>query len=191
VPDELPSRREIAVFESDSGAIQIRIDESVDTVWATQKEIAGIFGVTLPTVNEHIKKLVTEGEIDSDATIRNFRIVQTEGERRVEREVLHLNLDAILAIGYRVSSVRATKFRKWATKTLSDVLLKGYAVDERRLAQNPEALMALADIVRKHRTSEKSLYRAMRDIFKEGSADYQANSPEAKKFFAHVQDMMT
>ena len=126
------SEGQLLIYEDGSLRVQVRIDGK--TVWLTQRLIAELYQVTVPTVNEHLKGIYGEGELDTAATIRKFRIVQTEGVRMVARMVEHYNLDAILAVGYRVRSARGTAFRKWATARLSELLVKGFTMDDDRLA---------------------------------------------------------
>jgi len=124
---------QLLIYEDGSLRVQVRIDGK--TVWLTQRLIAELFQVTVPTVNEHLKGIFGEGELDTASTIRKFRIVQTEGIRKVTRMVEHYNLDAILAVGYRVRSARGTAFRQWATARLSELLVKGFTMDDDRLKE--------------------------------------------------------
>ena len=126
------SEGQLLIYEDGSLRVQVRIDGK--TVWLTQRLIAELYQVTVPTVNEHLKGIYGEGELETAATIRKFRIVQTEGVRKIARMVEHYNLDAILAVGYRVRSPRGTAFRKWATARLSELLVKGFTMDDDRLA---------------------------------------------------------
>ena len=125
-------KEKIVIYKTQKGPeFEVRLKE--ETVWLTQKQIAELFNKGVPAINEHIKNIYKEGELDKKSTIRNFRIVQIEGKRRIGREVDSYNLDMILSVGYRVSSKRATQFRIWATKTLKNYLIKGYAINEKRL----------------------------------------------------------
>jgi len=127
------STAEFLVFTSQAGenAIEVRIED--ETVWLTQKLIAVLFDVTVPTVNEHLANIYKQSEISEESTIRKFRTVQTEGGRKVNREIDFYNLDAIISVGYRVNSVRATQFRQWATGVLRDFAIRGYVLDKERL----------------------------------------------------------
>ena len=139
--------KQLVIYKTPAGAIELRGDFDKGTMWATQAQIASAFNVDVRTVNEHIKNIYKSGELKEIATIRNFRIVQKEGNRAIKREVRHYNLDTILSVGYRVNSKTATLFRIWATKTLKEHLLKGYTINRKRIAYNYDAFMkAMADI---------------------------------------------
>ncbi len=126
----------VIVYHAKNGAIELRGDVRAETVWATQAQIAEAFDVNVRTVNEHIKNIYRTGELSEKATIRNFRIVQKEGRREVERDVTHYNLDAVLSVGYRVNSKKATAFRQWATKTLRQHITKGYTLNPKVIKNN-------------------------------------------------------
>jgi len=161
------------------------------TVWLSQREIAELFDKDVRTVNEHIRNVFAEGECDPAATIRKFRIVQTEGARQVEREVDAYNLDVILSVGYRVRSPRGTQFRRWATTVLREYLVKGFAMDDARLKQAEqwdyfdEWLARIRDI----RASEKRFYQKVRDLYAT-AVDYDKTSEQAQAFFKKVQNKM-
>ena len=141
------ANKEVVIYQASSGAIELRGDISRETVWATQAQIAAAFAVDVRTINEHLANIYTSRELKEVSTIRKFRIVQKEGKREVERDVLHYNLDAIISAGYRINSKRATQFRQWATKTLREHITKGYTINRKRIAQNYDAFMkAVADI---------------------------------------------
>lgn len=125
----------VELFVSPDGDVTVDVRTTSDTVWLSQRQMGELFDVDVRTVNEHLNNVFREGEVDKGATIRNFRIVQTEGARKVNRDVQHYNLDAILSVGYRVNSKRGTQFRIWATNRLKDYLVKGYALNQRRLEQ--------------------------------------------------------
>ena len=127
-----PPETDVAVFTAE-GAFALDVRVEAESVWLTQKQMASLFDVTIPTINEHIKTVFQTEEIQKDATIRNFRIVAQEGSRNVERDTLHYNLDAILSVGYRINSKRGTQFRIWANTVLRDHLLKGYSLNQARL----------------------------------------------------------
>ncbi len=131
----------VILYQAKSGAIELRSDNSHETIWATQVQIARAFEVDVRTINEHIKNVLKTKELEEMSTVRNFRIVQMEGKREVEREVKHYNLDMILSVGYRVNSKKATSFRRWATKTLREHITKGYTLNRKRIARNYDAFM--------------------------------------------------
>jgi len=132
---------QVVIYQTKTGAIELRGDASLETVWATQAQIADAFDVNVRTVNEHILNIFKTGELIEKATIRNFRIVQAEGSRKVEREIKSYNLDLILSVGYRINSKKATQFRRWATRTLREHITKGYTLDRKRIAHNYDAFM--------------------------------------------------
>lgn len=172
-------------------AIDVIVDN--DTIWATQKSIAQLFGKSLKTINNHIKDIYSTGELSEDSTIRKFQIVQTEGSRQVTRKINFYNLDMIISVGYRVNSIQATRFRQWATQTLKEYMIKGFVLDDERLKQG-ETLLGkdyfdeLLERVRSIRASERRIWQKITDIFAEASIDYDKNSDITKKFYANVQN---
>lgn len=139
--------KKLIIYQTKSGALELRGDSENETVWATQAQIAKAFDVDVRTVNEHIKNIYKTDELTEKATIRKFRIVQTEGKRSIEREVNHYNLDMILSVGYRVNSKKATIFRQWVTKTLREHITRGYTINQKRVSQNYDSFMkAVADV---------------------------------------------
>ena len=122
---------EFILYASEDGELKIDVRLLDETVWLTQKQMAEMFQKNVSTINEHLKNIFDEGELDQNSTIRNFRIVQQEGERSIERDVQHYNLDVIISVGYRVKSLRGTQFRIWVNSVLKDYLLKGYAINQR------------------------------------------------------------
>jgi death-on-curing family protein len=134
---------EIVIYQTPQKEVKLDVRLKEDTVWLTQKQMAALFEKSVPTINEHVKNIYKEKELNGNSTIRNFRIVQTEGRRRVERDIDFYNLDVIISVGYRVKSHRGTQFRIWATKTLKDHLVKGYTINEKRLLQTKNQLKEL------------------------------------------------
>jgi hypothetical protein len=161
------------------------LDPSNETVWATQAQIAAAFGIAENTVTGHLKTIFREGELDENSVARKFRARGKDGK---EYNLLHFSLDAILSVGYRVSSKRATAFRQWATQTLKDYIIQGFALDEQRLRDDPQALRDLAARVRALRADEKNIYQGVRDVFAFGSSDYDKDAPAVRSFYAKVQD---
>jgi hypothetical protein len=180
--------RSIAIFESESGKIQLEIDPEHETVWATQQEIADAFECSAENVRQHINNIYSEGELNERATSKKILEVQKEGSRDVSRQINHYNLDLILSVGYRVSSKRATIFRQWATETLKKWLVEGYALNPERVEASPDIQRRLAATLRQIRTSEQSMYSKVRSVFKESASDYEKDAPAAKSFFAIAQD---
>jgi hypothetical protein len=185
------SEGELILYSTEDGAATIGLRAVDGTVWLSQREIAELFDKDVRTVNEHIRNVFAEGECDPGATIRKFRIVQTEGSRQVEREVDAYNLDVILSVGYRVRSARGTQFRRWATTVLREYLVKGFAMDDARLKQAEqwdyfdEWLARIRDI----RASEKRFYQKVRDLYTT-AIDYDKTSEQAQAFFKKVQNKM-
>lgn len=137
----------IVIYQAPNGAIALLGDADEDTFWATQAQISETFGVDVRTINEHIKNIYTTGELNSLATLRNFRRVQTEGKREVSRDIQHYNLDMIIAVGYRVNSKTATQFRIWATQILKNHITKGYTINREQVGKNYDAFMqSVSDI---------------------------------------------
>lgn len=189
VPDG--PRSELILFRSDDAQTRIQVRLEGDSVWLAQRQIADLFDVSVPTVNEHLAKAYEEGEVEPERTIRKFRIVQIEGGREVRRLVDHYHLDAILAVGYRVRSARGTQFRQWATARLGDYLVKGHALDVERFKRDPDDdyFEELLEKIRDIRSSEKMFWRKVLDIYAT-SIDYSPSADLSKQFFATVQNKM-
>ena len=179
---------ELIRFNGENAPVDLSFDWSHETVWATQKQIADLFGINVPAVSKHLTNIFESGELDPAATVSKMEIVRAEGGRQVSRAVEHYNLDVILSVGYRVSSQKATAFRKWATQTLKSYLTDGYALNERRLKDSPTALRALAAKVRELRSDEKQIYESVRECFKIASSDYDSKSDNVRSFYAKLQD---
>jgi len=183
---------QLIIYQTESGETKIEVRLEEETVWLTQKLIAELFQVSIPTVNEHIKNIYSEGELTEKATIRKFRIVRIEGAREVARELDFYNLDMILSVGYRIKSHIATRFRQWATQRLREYIVKGFVLDDERL-KNPdqpfdyfeELLRRIQDI----RTSERRFYQKITDIYAT-SVDYDPTLETSILFFQTVQNKL-
>lgn len=140
---------QIEIYQTDDGQTQIEVRLEKDTLWLTQKQMSGLFEVSIPTISEHIKHIYDEGELPNEATIRKYRIVQNEGGRQVTRKLDHYNLDMVLSVGYRVKSKVATQFRIWATQRLREYLIKGYSINRQRFNQNAAELEQALALIRK------------------------------------------
>ncbi len=191
--DETP-QSEMILYQTDDGRTRIQCRFENETIWLTQLLIAELFQVTVPTVNEHLKGIFSDGELEAGATIRKFRIVRIEGKREITREIEHYNLPAILAIGYRVRSHRGTQFRQWATARLSEYLVKGFAMDDERLKNPPgkgqkDYFDELLERIRDIRSSERRFYQKVLDIYAT-SVDYSPKTEMSHEFFATVQNKM-
>ena len=182
---------EIQFLIYDEGKTEVLVQD--ETLWATQKSIAELFCVSVPTINEHLKNIFESGELAQNPTIRKFRIVRQEGSRQVTRALEHYNLDAIISVGYRVNSQKATKFRIWTTGILKDYIQKGFVIDVERMKRGENAFGAdyfreLLETVRSIRASERPVWQQITDIFAEISYDYDKNAGITQEFYAGVQN---
>jgi len=186
-----PPDGQLLIYRDGATRLQVRLEGR--TVWLSQRLIAELFQVSVPTVNEHLANIYAEGEVDQEATLRSFRIVQTEGTRQVSRAIDHYNLDAILAVGYRVRSARGTAFRQWATARLSELLVKGFTLDDERLKEGrtlgADYFDELLERIRDIRASERRFYQKITDIYAT-SIDYDPTHPVSQTFFATVQNKL-
>lgn len=191
---QLENASDFIFYNSEDGTTKVQVVVGNETVWTTQKGMADIFDVEVPAISKHISNIISERELESEATISKMEIVQKEGTREVKRPVEFYNLDMIIAVGYRVNSYNATKFRIWATKILREYLIKGFALDDDRLKQgnnlfNKDFFRELLERIRDIRSSEKMFYEQVKDIFAT-SVDYDKNSPKAITFFSTIQNKL-
>ncbi|MBP7951158.1 MAG: virulence RhuM family protein [Verrucomicrobiales bacterium] len=191
--DPLP-QSEIILYQTEDGRTRIQCRFEDESLWLTQKLIAELFQIGVNTVNYHLKAIYAEEELAPEATIRSYRIVQTEGTRQIARAVEHYNLEAILAVGYRVRGQRGTQFRQWATARLSEYLVKGFAMDDERLKNPPgkgqkDYFDELLERIRDIRSSERRFYQKVLDIYAT-SVDYVPDGEQSQRFFATVQNKM-
>ena len=174
------------------GKVQVVIKG--ETLWCTQKAMAQLFGVGVPAISKHLKNIFTEGELNPDTTISKMETVVNRGIRGEVQELIDFySLDAIIAVGYRVSSLKATRFRQWATKILNEYIKKGFAMDDERLKQGTavfgkDYFRELLERVRSIRASERRIWQQITDIYAECSTDYDKNSPTTKDFYAMIQN---
>lgn len=176
----------------DDGPVVAVVVEN-ETLWLTQKQMAELFNCSSDNISLHLKNIFNSGELDPISTTEESSVVQTEGTRRISRTVKYYNLDAIIAVGYRVNSKQATHFRQWATQVLKEYIIKGFALDDERLKQAKTVLgkdyfQELLERVRSIRASEQRIWLQVTEIFKECSIDYDSHSLEARRFFATVQN---
>ena len=187
------STAEFLIFTGQAGEQSIEARYEDETIWLSQKLMAALFEVDVRTVSEHLKNIFEQGELPSEATIRKFRIVQTEGQREVRRNVDFYNLDAIISVGYRVNSVRATQFRQWATGVLREFAIKGYVLDRKRMENGTflgeDYFERLLEEIREIRLSERKFYQKITDIYAT-SVDYNRDAPTTKTFFTKVQNKL-
>lgn len=182
---------EIIIYNTEDGRAKIDLKYEKGTVWLNQNEMADLFQTTKQNISKHIKAIFQDKELDESATVNYRLIVQKEGNRKIRRQVAYYSLDMILAVGYRVRSIRGMQFRNYATTILKEYLQKGFAMDDERLKNlgGGNYFKELLDRIRDIRSSEKVFYRQVLDLFAT-SVDYNAKSEEAKKFFATVQNKM-
>lgn len=187
---------EFIMFASGDGKVRVECRFESDTIWLSQATMAELYDKDVRTINEHLINIFSEGELAQNSTIRKFRIVRQEGKRQVSREIDHYNLEAILAVGYRVRSSRGTQFRQWATQTLQEYLIKGFVMDDERLNNPPVGSSAVPDYfdemlerIRDIRASERRVYLRVREIFAL-AADYQPSLKETTQFFQTIQNKL-
>ncbi len=182
---------QILLYQTEDGRQRIEVRLQNGSVWLSQKLLAELFGIGVNTVNYHIKEIYKEKELRPEATIRKYRIVQTEGERQVFREVDFYDLRMILAVGYRVRSHRGVQFRQWATERLQEYVIKGFTLDDERLSKpgGVDYFDELLDRIRAIRSSEKRFYQKIKDIYTL-SADYAPENPITQEFFKTVQNKL-
>jgi hypothetical protein len=191
--DELP-KSEIILYQTEDGRTRIQCRLENETLWLTQLQMAELFQTSVPNINLHLKAIFEEGELTEAATIKNYLIVRSEGNREVSRTVLHYRLEAILAVGFRVRSHRGTQFRQWATARLSEYLVKGFTMDDERLKNPPgpgqkDYFDELLERIRDIRSSERRFYQKVLDIYAT-SVDYAPDTELSQQFFAMVQNKM-
>ena len=187
------STAEFLIFQIENKEEGIEVLYQDETLWLTQKTMSILFDVDIRTINEHLKNIYSQGEVDKNTTIRKTRIVQKEGNRNISREVFIYSLDAIISVGYRVNSVRATQFRQWCTFILRQFAIRGYVIDKKRMENgsfiNEDYFEHLLAEIREIRLSERRFYQKLTDIYAT-SIDYNLNAPTTRLFFKKVQNKM-
>jgi len=187
------STAEFLIFTGQSGEQSIEARYEDESIWLTQKLMAELFGVDVRTISEHLANIYTSQELMREATIRKFRTVQREGSRNVTRTIEHYSLDAIISVGYRVNSLRATQFRQWATRVLHEFAIKGYVIDRERMENGSflgeDYFERLLEEIREIKLSERRFYQKITDIYAT-SLDYNGEAPTTKAFFAKVQNKL-
>lgn len=182
---------EIIIYQTEDGLTKINVNMQNETVWLSLEQMSELFQRDKSTISRHIKNVYAEGELKKEATVANFATVQKEGQRSVERQIEHYNLDVIISVGYRVKSVRGTQFRIWASSVLKEYIKKGFAMDDERLKGNGGGnyWRELLERIRDIRSSEKVLYRQVLDLYAT-SVDYNPRSEESVQFFKIVQNKL-
>ena len=187
----MEEKNNIIIYQLDDGKTKIDVKLEDETVWLSQQQMAELFSTSRTNVIEHINNIYAEGELDKASTCQNFRQVQKEGNRMVNREIPYYNLDMIISLGYRIKSKVATNFRKWATERLKEYMIKGFTMDDERLKGNgggnywKELLARIKDI----RSSEKVLYRQVLDLYAT-AVDYDPKDSKSIEFFKIVQNKL-
>lgn len=182
----------IAAAGNDPTSIEMRYED--ENIWLTQKMMATLYDVTISTINEHIKKIYSDNELQQEATIRKYRIVQNEGERQVNRAVSHYNLQMIIAVGFKVNNERAVQFRKWANAIVKDYTIQGWVMDDERLKNNGSVLTKdyfekQLEKIREIRMSERRFYQKITDLYAT-ALDYDPSATATKRFFAAIQNKL-
>ena len=187
------STAEFLIFENQNHGDGIEVRYQDGTLWMTQKMLCLLFDVEKSTLSEHLSNIYLSGELEEESTVRKFRTVQQEGNRQVSRMLIHFNLDAVISVGYRVNSVRATQFRRWATQVLAQYAKTGYVIDRERMENgaflDEDYFERLLEEIREIRLSERRFYQKITDIYAT-SIDYDKTAPVTKQFFAKVQNKM-
>jgi hypothetical protein len=182
---------EILIYQNSEGSIKIDVRLEEESVWLTQAQLCELFQKSKATISEHIKNVFEEGELDASATVRNFRTVQTEGKREVERAIDYYNLDVIISVGYRVKSPQGTQFRIWATQRLKEYIIKGFTLNDERFKSGSSMnyFNELQERIREIRISERFFYQKIKDIYTT-SIDYDAKDERTIEFFKVVQNKL-
>ena len=192
--NEIVGRGEVLLYSDESGKEYISVVFRDETFWLTQKAMAELFAVNVPAVSKHLQNIYEEGELERSSTVSKMETVQQEGERQVKRTVDYYNLDAIIAVGYRVNSKKATRFRQWATRTLKEYIQKGFVLNDELMKNGrpfgKDYFDELLERIREIRASERRAYQKIADVFEQCSYDYDKNSETTKAFYAFVQNKL-
>lgn len=192
--NEMMGQGEILLYSNGSDKEYVSVVFKDETFWLTQKAMAELFDVNVPAVSKHLQNIYEEQELSRDATISKMETVRQEGERQVKRTVDFYNLDAIIAVGYRVNSKKATRFRQWATKTLKEYIQKGFVLNDEMMKNGrpfgKDYFDELLERIREIRASERRAYQKIADVFEQCSYDYDKNSETTKAFYAFVQNKL-
>lgn len=189
----MPNEIQFVLYNIDKEDVNVKVAIKDDTIWVTQRGMAELFDCSADNISLHLKNIYQDGELQESATAEDFSVVQNEGSRQVSRNIKFYNLDAIISVGYRVNSRRATQFRIWATNVLREFIQKGFVLDDDRLKQGESVFgkdyfRELLERVRSIRASERRIWQQITDIFAECSIDYDKNSPVTQEFYATVQN---
>jgi hypothetical protein len=192
--ENTPLKHEILFYATPEGTVRVEVVFEDETFWLSQRRMAELFGIGVQTINHHLQEIYKSNELSEIATIRKFRIVQSEGAREVARDLEFYNLDAIIAVGYRVNSREATQFRIWSTQVLREYLIKGFVLDDERLKQGKhlgkDYFDELLERIRSIRASERRFYLKITDIYEQCSIDYKRDAEITQTFFKTVQNKL-
>ena len=192
--NEIANRGEVLLYSDESGKEYVSVVFKDETFWLTQSGMAELFACTTDNISLHIKNIYADGELTPEATTEKFSVVRKEGSREVTRTIDHYNLDAIIAVGYRVNSKKATRFRQWATKTLREYIQKGFVINDEMMKNGRsfgrDYFDELLERIREIRASERRAYQKIADVFEQCSYDYDKNSETTKAFYAFVQNKL-
>ena len=181
------------LYDAPDASAQVQVVVRDETIWMTQKTMATLFDVNVPAISKHLQNIYDSGELSIAATVSKMEIVQPEGGRNIKRNIDFYNLDAIISVGYRVNSTRATRFRQWATKILNEYIRKGFVLDDDRLKQGKavfgqDYFRELLERVRSIRASERRIWQQITDIYAECSIDYDPKAPTTREFYAMIHN---
>ena len=192
--NNIANRGEILLYSDENGKEFVNVIFKDETFWLTQKAMSELFDVNVPAISKHLQNIYNEGELEHDATVSEMETVRQEGERQVKRKVDYYNLDAIIAVGYRVNSKKATRFRQWATKTLKEYIQKGFVLNDELMKNGrpfgKDYFDELLERIREIRASERRAYQKIADVFEQCSYDYDKDSDTTKAFYAFVQNKL-
>ena len=192
--NEIANRGEVLLYSDESGKEYISVVFKDETFWLTQSGMAELFACTADNISLHLKNIYADGELTPEATTEKFSVVRKEGSREVTRTIDHYNLDAIIAVGYRVNSKKATRFRQWATKALREYIQKGFVINDEMMKNGRpfgrDYFDELLERIREIRASERRAYQKIADVFEQCSYDYDKNSETTKAFYAFVQNKL-
>ena len=194
MPKKDSNQSQVVLYQTPDGKVTVNVLFAHDNFWLTQRTMADLFGVKIPAVNKHLKNIYASGELTPGATISKMEIAQIEGGRQISREIEFYNLDAVIAVGYRVNSVKATHFRIWATNTLREYIVKGFVLNDQLLKNGrqfgKDYFDELLERIREIRASERRAYQKIADVFEQCSSDYRGNSEETQLFYKIVQNQL-
>ena len=192
--NEIANRGEVLLYSDESGKEYVSVVFKDETFWLTKSGMAELFACTADNISLHLKNIYADGELTPEATTEKFSVVRKEGSREVTRTIDHYNLDAIIAVGYRVNSKKATRFRQWATKTLREYIQKGFVINDEMMKNGRpfgrDYFDELLERIREIRASERRAYQKIADVFEQCSYDYDKNSETTKAFYAFVQNKL-